>query len=266
MKTERCSLYAINILHAIRMCVVGNEKNEEVFLENEGIYLLFEFLEECIEFHHKQLLSLICALLENPNSLRYFEDWTSSVSSKNSSQLLIQLYMKQDDKFGVGYEKGVLTNKTKPLNPRKEKPFSSKGFVNLKLALKEQHKNNVEDLMYNLNAEQFNFHAFLVLFLKNYVNTYDLRNQIYCVMKKTGFKREGLSLGEQQRMEIIKNFREIRAGELWIEIQEKFKKIKVQVTEDDKNFMQNQIEEMQVLLQNCLDNQLFLDDKRTQNQ
>jgi len=53
-------------------------------LENEGLYLLFEFLEECIEIHQKQLLSLISSLLENPNALRYFEDWNSSVSSKNS--------------------------------------------------------------------------------------------------------------------------------------------------------------------------------------
>lgn len=33
--------------------MIGNEKNEEIFLENEGLYLLFEFLEETIEIHYK---------------------------------------------------------------------------------------------------------------------------------------------------------------------------------------------------------------------
>lgn len=51
MKTERCSLYTINTLYSIHSCIVGNKRSEEIFLENEGLYLLFEFLEECIEIH-----------------------------------------------------------------------------------------------------------------------------------------------------------------------------------------------------------------------
>ena len=53
MKTERCSLYTINIFKTLRNCIIGNEKNEEVFLENEGFYLLLEFLEECLDIHYK---------------------------------------------------------------------------------------------------------------------------------------------------------------------------------------------------------------------
>lgn len=84
MKTERCSLYTINIFKTLRNCIIGNEKNEEVFLENEGFYLLLEFLEECLDIHYKQLLSIISSLLENPNAIRFFEDWNSSTSSYNS--------------------------------------------------------------------------------------------------------------------------------------------------------------------------------------
>lgn len=105
-------------------------------MENEGLYLLFEFLEECIEIHQKQLLSLISSLLENPNALRYFEDWNSSVSSKNSVQLLIKIYNQEDIKYGVKYDKGTIVNTIKPLNPKNENVNNSKGFNQLKKALK----------------------------------------------------------------------------------------------------------------------------------
>ncbi len=48
MKTERSSLYTINIFKALKKCVLGNKKNEEVFLENEGFYILLEFFEGCL--------------------------------------------------------------------------------------------------------------------------------------------------------------------------------------------------------------------------
>lgn len=56
------------------------------------------------------------------------------------------------------------------------------------------------------------------MFLKNFAAKFDLRNQIYAIIHKTGFKRELLTLEQQQKLEIIKNYKDIRVGELWSEI------------------------------------------------
>lgn len=35
----------------------------------------------------------------------------------NATQLMIKIYSEEDDKYGVRYEQGVVTNKNKPLVP-----------------------------------------------------------------------------------------------------------------------------------------------------
>lgn len=53
MKTERSSLYVIKLLLTLSNCVLGNENNEEAFLENEGVYILMDFLENSLKMHWK---------------------------------------------------------------------------------------------------------------------------------------------------------------------------------------------------------------------
>jgi cilia- and flagella-associated protein 69 len=35
----------------------------------------------------------------------------------NATQLLLKLYTEEDERFGVKYEQGIITNKNKPLVP-----------------------------------------------------------------------------------------------------------------------------------------------------
>ena len=72
--------------------ILGNKKNEIQFLDDEGFYVLMEFLEYCNPMHRKMTLSALSRLIENPKSVNYFCDWNSSKTMINSTRLLIKIY------------------------------------------------------------------------------------------------------------------------------------------------------------------------------
>lgn len=49
---------------------------------------------------------------------KYFVEWNSSKSTINATQLLINLYTHEDDRFGAKYEYGILENTDRPLFPK----------------------------------------------------------------------------------------------------------------------------------------------------
>jgi len=49
--------------------ILGDRKNEQIFLNSEGVQVLPEFTEECDEMHLKMALSCLGILIENPKSI-----------------------------------------------------------------------------------------------------------------------------------------------------------------------------------------------------
>lgn len=92
------ALYTLAILDCLWNAILGNRKNENIFLENEGLYILMEFLETCGLLQRKMSLSCLCYLIENPKAINYFCDWNSSRTMINSTQLLIKLYELEDQR------------------------------------------------------------------------------------------------------------------------------------------------------------------------
>ncbi len=82
------------ILDCLWNAILGNRKSESVFLDNEGLYVLLEFLELCDDMHRKMALSCLSFLIENPKSVSYFCDWNSSKTMINATQLLVKIYDK----------------------------------------------------------------------------------------------------------------------------------------------------------------------------
>lgn len=58
--------------------------------------------------------------------------------------MMIEIYMKEDKKFGVQYQKGILINQEKPLNPLKQS--EQKGFTKLKKALKAKQQSDIQNI------------------------------------------------------------------------------------------------------------------------
>jgi hypothetical protein len=83
--SARYALYAISILDCLWNSILGNRKSESVFLDNEGLYVLLEFLEVCEDMHKKLTLSCLSFLIENPKSSPYFCDWNSGRTMINAT-------------------------------------------------------------------------------------------------------------------------------------------------------------------------------------
>lgn len=119
INSSRYSLFTISVLDCLWNSILGNRKNENIFLDNEGLYVLLEFLESSDVMHKKLTLSSLSFLIENPKAVNYFCDWNSSKSMINATQLLIRIYEKEDARFGVTYDDGIISNFERPLNPQK---------------------------------------------------------------------------------------------------------------------------------------------------
>ena len=63
--SERNALFALAVLDCLWNSTLGNKKSESLFLDNEGFYILMEFIESCDEIHRKMSLTCLCQLVEN---------------------------------------------------------------------------------------------------------------------------------------------------------------------------------------------------------
>lgn len=64
-RSERNALYALSILDCLWNAVLSNKKSESLFLDNEGFYVLMEFIEACDDIHRKMSLTCLSQLVEN---------------------------------------------------------------------------------------------------------------------------------------------------------------------------------------------------------
>jgi len=68
-KSLKTVINASAILDCLWSAILGDRKNEQIFLDNEGVQVLLEFIEECDEMHLKMSLSCLSILIENPKSI-----------------------------------------------------------------------------------------------------------------------------------------------------------------------------------------------------
>jgi hypothetical protein len=64
-RSERNALYALSILDCLWNSVLSNKKSESLYLDNEGFYVLMEFIEACDDIHRKMSLTCLSQLVEN---------------------------------------------------------------------------------------------------------------------------------------------------------------------------------------------------------
>lgn len=93
---EKNAYVIVSFFRALWNIILDNVKNIEIFLESDGFYSLMEFIEQSSYFQKKQALSFLSALLEDKRSMRYFEEWVSPFSNRNSTQLLLNIYRSED--------------------------------------------------------------------------------------------------------------------------------------------------------------------------
>lgn len=92
-------IYILVVLDTLWNAIIGNKRNEEQFIEMDGLFTLFELLEQSDDIHMKIILSCISSLVDNKRSFSYFIQWKSNTNSNlDATRLLINIYRTEDVK------------------------------------------------------------------------------------------------------------------------------------------------------------------------
>lgn len=116
-QTGNSSTFLLAVIDCLNHAVFHCKRSELHFLDIEGVYCLLDLIETCEPALKRVTLSSLCTILENNKSFQYFVEWNSSITTINASQLLIQLYQKEDERFSVKYVNGILADLDRPLLP-----------------------------------------------------------------------------------------------------------------------------------------------------
>lgn len=144
-------IYILVVLDCLWNAVIGNKRNEEQFIELDGLFTLFELLEQSDDIHIKIILSCIASLVDNKRSFSYFIQWKSNSNSNiDTTKLLINIYRNEDKKYGVEYDNGILKNKDRPINPktsyslRKQEKLINDEVEKMRMRNTKRSKNTME--------------------------------------------------------------------------------------------------------------------------
>jgi len=92
-------IFILVALDCLWNAIIGNKRNEEQFIEIEGLSTLFNLLEQSDNTHVKIILSCLASLVDNKRSFSYFIQWKSKSNSNiDTTKLLINIYRNEDKK------------------------------------------------------------------------------------------------------------------------------------------------------------------------
>jgi hypothetical protein len=93
-------IFILVALDCLWNAIIGNKRNEEQFIEMDGLFTLFELLEQSDNTHVKIILSCLASLVDNKRSFSYFIQWKSDNNSNlDTTKLLINIYRQEDKKY-----------------------------------------------------------------------------------------------------------------------------------------------------------------------
>lgn len=243
-------IFILVVLDCLWNAVIGNKRNEEQFIELDGLFTLFEILEQSDDIHIKIILSCVASLVDNKRSFSYFIQWKSNANSNiDATKLLINIYRSEDKKYGVVYENGILQlSNRRPLNPRTSykirKTEKLKNEENEKKRMKNTKKSTRESLYNSIEKEEKTNTTSLTKtfintkensiyrsedFIESYLNdkiasitkTFDLRETIFSIFYRIGFNNITITSSEdKQTFVVIKMYPIFKNLENWLDVVE----------------------------------------------
>lgn len=253
-------IYILVVLDCLWNSIIGNKRNEEQFIELDGLFTLFELLEQSDDIHIKIILSCIASLVDNKRSFSYFIQWKSNSNSNiDTTKLLINIFRNEDKKYGVEYENGILVNRDRPINPRtsynnkKQEKLINDEVEKMRMKNTRRSKNTMESFMGKTdlkeamttnknssnglnstgkndfdNNKDFNIYR-SEDFIESYLNqkiaeitkTFDLRETIFSIFYRIGFNNITISTSEDnQTFVMIKMYPVFKNLENWKDLVE----------------------------------------------
>lgn len=236
-------IFILVVLDCLWNSIIGNKRNEEQFIELDGLFTLFELLEQSDDIHIKIILSCLASLVDNKRSFSYFIQWKSNSNSNiDATKLLINIYRNEDKKYGVEYDNGILTNEnSRPIFPkvsykiRKQEKLQNeenekKRLRNLKKISREERyfnkskdreanttTNNQSDkqitststayLLNNKDGTIYRSEDFIESYLNHKIaeitKSFDLRETIFSIFYRVGFNNITITSSEDKQTFVI---------------------------------------------------------------
>ncbi|KAL2080316.1 hypothetical protein ACEWY4_024109 [Coilia grayii] len=111
----------LSTVDCVWSCIIGCFTNEDVFLEKEGVYLLFDLIHSSPLTMHGVVLGALLELCDNPKALPHMRAWRGP-GGVSVPQLLLQLWRQEEEDLGVQRDQhGRITDPLKPLvHPHQE--------------------------------------------------------------------------------------------------------------------------------------------------
>lgn len=252
-------IFILVVLDCLWNAIIGNKRNEEQFIELDGLFTLFELLEQSDDIHIKIILSCVASLVDNKRSFSYFIQWKSNSNSNiDTTKLLINIFRSEDKKYGVDYENGILVNKERPINPktsyslRKQEKLINEEVEKMRMKNTKRSKNSIESF-YNKSEQvkegmseknstgkndlnltkDFNIYR-SENFIESYLNqkiaeitkTFDLRETIFSIFYRIGFNNITISTSEDnQTFVMIKMYPIFKNMENWKDLVEELEEM-----------------------------------------
>jgi hypothetical protein len=252
-------IYILVVLDCLWNSIIGNKRNEEQFIELDGLFTLFELLEQSDDIHIKIILSCIASLVDNKRSFSYFIQWKSNSNSNiDTTKLLINIFRNEDKKYGVDYEDGILVNKDRPINPRtsynnkKQEKLINEEVEKMRMKNTRRSKNTMESFMgktdlkdarntqggknstngmgntkggddkdFNIYRSEDFIESYLNQKIAEITKTFDLRETIFSIFYRIGFNNITISTSEDnQTFVMIKMYPIFKNLENWKDLVE----------------------------------------------
>merc|ERR1719482_1630123 len=239
--------FEVCVIDAVWSCIVGSAKNEQRFIDQDGLFQLLEVLEVGPMMLKRQCLGCLADLVENPRAARMFVQWNSDITMKGGLKLLLELWEAEQLRRGATNDRGEIVDCDYPLNP--PQPFQADtdkadGMTTQNALMSSRTMGRQKT---STSTDRFGAKGMLsdvFNFDEKVRETQDIRAKIYGILSKVGFEgHESLSIRERQHIELLKLYPECKVLETWLSVQERITARGLKPLGVDAEYLEAQIAE-----------------------
>ncbi|KAI8483595.1 Cilia and flagella associated protein 69 [Branchiostoma belcheri] len=186
--------------------IIGSFQTEDLFLEKEGVFLLYDLLEVCPKNMQNVVLGCILDLCENPKTMVHINTWRGK-KDRSAPNLLIEIWRTEESEMGVRRgPDGIIVDVTQPLAGTLQE---QQGVIPLPANCPSQA---IVDVSENMRAK------------------------LYALFCKIGFNDlPGMSTEDYVTLAVIERYLDFKVGEVWKEIRSELDQEGIQPTTADHN-------------------------------
>merc|ERR1711865_713285 len=196
-----------------------------------------------------QVLGVLADLCRNPKAAPFFRAWKSDISMKGAAQLLLNLWVDEEERLGVARNNnGLLNSLDRPLDADPLQMQNAQGGGidaggdSASPAAPDAHP--IARLKEALQAAKDMTESEMQL--KAAVSQQDMRAKIYAVLASVGFDliADELAIAEQMTFAVVERYPDFRQGQLWLDVKKELQDECVDPISADALLMESKLEQV----------------------